>query len=86
MLSKGAHQDNSALRPQSSVLAGLSPALRSKLVKLGIAGDFDLVLHLPLRYLDETHIFPIAHAPYGQMVQVEVWWSRPRCGFGRGVS
>ena len=71
MLSKGAHQDNSALRPQSSVLAGLSPALRSKLVKLGIAGDFDLVLHLPLRYLDETHIFPIAHAPYGQMVQVE---------------
>ena len=61
----------SALSPQSSVLAGLSPALRSKLVKLGIAGDFDLVLHLPLRYLDETHIFPIAHAPYGQMVQVE---------------
>ena len=71
MLSKGAHQDNSALRPQSSVLAGLSPALRSKLAKLGIAGDFDLVLHLPLRYLDETHIFSIAHAPYGQMVQVE---------------
>ena len=49
----------------------LPPALRSKLAKLGIATDWGLVLHLPLRYVDETHIFPLAHAPYGQMVQVE---------------
>ena len=49
----------------------LPPALRSKLAKLGIATDWGLVLHLPLRYVDETHIFPLAHAPYGQLVQVE---------------
>ncbi len=62
---------HSVLDSQSSVLLGLSPAMRSKLAKLGIVRDFDLVLHLPLRYVDETHIFPIAHAPYGQLVQVE---------------
>ena len=49
----------------------LTPALQNKLAKLGIVTDWGLVLHLPLRYVDETHIFPIAHAPYGQMVQVE---------------
>ena len=47
-------------------------ASRDKLTKLGIHCDFDFVLHLPLRYLDETHIYPIAHAPYGQLTQVEV--------------
>jgi len=61
--SAGAHQ---------SLIDTLTPALRSKLAKLGISSDFDLVLHLPLRYVDETHIFPVAHAPYGQLVQVEV--------------
>ena len=45
---------------------------RDKLTKLGIHSDFDFVLHLPLRYLDETHIYPIAHAPYGQLTQIEV--------------
>ncbi|MBI5752699.1 MAG: ATP-dependent DNA helicase RecG [Hydrogenophilales bacterium] len=44
---------------------------RDKLAKLGIHRDFDFVLHLPLRYVDETHIYPIAHAPFGQLVQVE---------------
>ena len=63
--------DNSVPSPQPSVLSPQSPALRSKLAKLGIANDFDLILHLPLRYVDETHIFPIAHAPIGQLVQVE---------------
>lgn len=46
-------------------------ATRDKLPKLGIRRDFDLILHLPLRYVDETHLYPIAHAPYGQTVQVE---------------
>ena len=53
------------------ILAALAKPLRAKLAKLGIARDLDLVLHLPLRYLDETHIYPIAHAPYGQLTQVE---------------
>ena len=54
-----------------SILQAQSPATRSKLGKLGILSDFDLLLHLPLRYVAETHIFPIGHAPYGQLVQVE---------------
>ena len=45
---------------------------RDKLTKLGIHSDFDFVLHLPLRYLDEIHIYPIAHALYGQLTQIEV--------------
>ncbi len=53
------------------ILSALSKPTREKINKLGIHRDFDLVLHLPLRYLDETHIHPIAHAPYGQLVQVE---------------
>jgi ATP-dependent DNA helicase RecG len=58
---------------------GKSPETRSsgsrtaaaKLDKLGIRGEFDLVLHLPLRYEDETRITTIAGAPPGVPVQVE---------------
>ncbi|BEV72180.1 ATP-dependent DNA helicase RecG [Paludibacterium sp. THUN1379] len=48
-----------------------APALLKKLEKLGIRRRFDLVLHLPLRYEDESHLFPIKHAPYGQPALVE---------------
>ncbi len=53
------------------LLAAQSPAIRGKLAKLGIRRDFDLVLHLPLRYVDETRLYPIREAPMGQTVQVE---------------
>ena len=46
-------------------------ATAKKLEKLGIHRRFDLVLHLPLRYEDETHLYPIDKAPYGQAVLVE---------------
>jgi ATP-dependent DNA helicase RecG len=46
-------------------------AIGAKLAKLGISGDFDLVLHLPLRYEDETQLTPIAGALPGTAVQVE---------------
>lgn len=49
----------------------VAPALAKKLDKLGLRRRFDLVLHLPLRYEDETHLYPIADAPYGQTVLVE---------------
>ncbi|MGR2679912.1 ATP-dependent DNA helicase RecG [Chromobacterium haemolyticum] len=49
----------------------VAPALAKKLEKLGIRRRFDLVLHLPLRYEDETHLYAIADAPYGQAVLVE---------------
>ena len=44
-----------------------------KLARLGLRTDMDLVLHLPLRYEDETTIVPIHDAAFrgGQSVQVE---------------
>lgn len=40
-------------------------------MRLGIRNALDLLLHLPLRYEDETHLFSIGDAPHGQTVQVE---------------
>ncbi len=49
----------------------VSPALAAKLAKLGIVRDADLVLHLPLRWEDETRITPIRDLLPGQMAQVQ---------------
>jgi ATP-dependent DNA helicase RecG len=46
-------------------------SLKSKLEKLGIRSQRDLVLHLPLRYEDETTLTPIGEAREGQPVQIE---------------
>src|SRR5438309_5287438 len=58
---------------QSSINPRLSRTrtASAKLAKLGIRSEFDLVLHLPLRYEDETRVTPIANAPPGLPVQVE---------------
>jgi ATP-dependent DNA helicase RecG len=48
-----------------------SPALARKLEKLGIRSRFDLVLHLPLRYEDETRLTPLGEARRGGSVLVE---------------
>jgi len=45
--------------------------VKAKLAKLGIRREFDLVLHLPLRYEDETRLTPIAEAREGAPVLVE---------------
>ena len=58
-------------RTPQTALAGLGDATLAKLAKLGILRDFDLVLHLPLRYDDETHLYPIGAAPHGEAVLVE---------------
>ena len=47
-------------------------ALRRKLAKIGLHCEADLLVHLPLRYEDETRITPVARAPWGEPVQVEV--------------
>ena len=52
-------------------LSGLSRGTLAKLAKLGIASKFDLVLHLPLRYDDETRLYSLSEAPVGQPVLVE---------------
>ncbi|MGE5027794.1 MAG: ATP-dependent DNA helicase RecG [Betaproteobacteria bacterium] len=52
-------------------IPGVSGAQQAKLDKLGLFTSHDLLLHLPLRYQDETRLYPIAHAPLGQAVLVE---------------
>ena len=54
-----------------STPAKIAPATLAKLAKLGIHHRADLLLHLPLRYEDETHLTPIAHAQPGMTVQVQ---------------
>jgi ATP-dependent DNA helicase RecG len=45
--------------------------LPGKLGKLGLRARFDLVLHLPSRYEDETSLTPARDAPSGKQVQVQ---------------
>ncbi len=49
----------------------VSASVQEKLSRLGIHSELDLILHLPIRYEDETHLFPIGDAPQGQTVQIE---------------
>src|SRR5215813_1213627 len=46
-------------------------AVRDKLEKLGVRRQLDLVLHLPLRYEDETTLTRLADARGGDTVQLE---------------
>jgi ATP-dependent DNA helicase RecG len=54
-----------------SSLSGLSQPTLARLARLGIRSKFDLVLHLPLRYDDETQLYALAEAPLGEPVAVE---------------
>lgn len=58
------------MRPLSE-LRGFTPALCSQLAKLGIHSPQALLLHLPLRYLDETQITPIRDLRLGEQAQIE---------------
>ena len=51
--------------------AKISDATLAKLAKLGIHHRADLLLHLPLRYEDETHLAPIDTVQPGMTVQVQ---------------
>ncbi|WP_373974810.1 ATP-dependent DNA helicase RecG [Chitinibacter sp. SCUT-21] len=55
--------------------AKLPAPLQAKLAKIGINRPFDLVLHLPMRYEDETHLYTIADAQVvagGVLIEGEV--------------
>jgi ATP-dependent DNA helicase RecG len=60
-----------ARRKKSAAEPKPSNTLADKLVRLGIAREQDLVLHLPLRYEDHTHLCPLAALKAGQAWQVE---------------
>ncbi|MDT8364372.1 MAG: ATP-dependent DNA helicase RecG [Nitrosomonas sp.] len=49
----------------------LNEALKQKLGKLGLWCDLDLILHLPLRYEDETRLLPIDRLAVEQTAQIE---------------
>ena len=49
----------------------VSAALATKLARLGIEREADLLLHLPLRWEDETRITPIRDLLPGQVAQVQ---------------
>ncbi len=50
---------------------GLTPTVTAHLNKMGIRTVFDLVLHLPLRYDDETRVVTIDHLTLGVSACVE---------------
>ena len=52
-------------------LPGVAPALVSRLAGIGLVRGFDFVLHLPLRYEDETRVTAIADLLPGVPAQVE---------------
>ena len=49
-----------------------SEALQKKLAKIGLHSEADLLVHLPLRYEDETRITPVNRSFGNEPVQVEV--------------
>ena len=51
--------------------AKISPTTLAKLAKLGVHHRSDLLLHLPLRYEDETHLSPIDTLQAGETAQVQ---------------
>ena len=56
-------------------------ALAARLAKLGIRARFDLVLHLPSRYEDETRLTPLNAAPPGTPVLVEAMVERAEVAY-----
>jgi ATP-dependent DNA helicase RecG len=64
-------KDNIQSSPSPNSTRPGNQAIVEKLARLGISDEFDLVLHLPLRYEDETHLYPIRDLPAQKTVQVE---------------
>src|SRR5690242_12564580 len=62
-----------AAKPAAKPTTPVQKTIESKLAKLGLRTDMDLVLHLPMRYEDETEIVPIREACLrgGHVSQVE---------------
>ena len=46
--------------------------MADKLVKAGVRNDQDILLHIPLRYEDETRITPVADLRLGEFAQAQV--------------
>ncbi len=60
-----------ARKVQNEANAAPSNTIAARLARAGLISDWDFVLHLPLRYEDETRITPIAELIAGSESQVE---------------
>ncbi|MFD0753848.1 ATP-dependent DNA helicase RecG [Massilia norwichensis] len=62
-----------AAKPKAKAATPVQKTIESKLARLGLRTDMDLVLHLPMRYEDETEIVPVREACLrgGHVSQVE---------------
>lgn len=69
---KGAARTSSGRRSAASLLA-----------RLGLHGPDDLVLHLPLRYEDETRLVPIGSLVHGSSAQIQATVTRAEVTRGR---
>ena len=66
-----------------TTLKGVGPKLAEKLDKLGIRVFRDLLFHLPLRYLDQTHITPIGRLKPGVYAVVEAEITDCKIAYGK---
>ena len=53
------------------IRSGKLAPLNERLKKLGLVTDWDFILHLPLRYEDETKIDPVGMLIPGEPAQVQ---------------
>lgn len=61
-----------AERREKKLAGSAGNTLAGRLARLGLRRDIDFVLHLPLRYEDETRITAVSDAPPGVAAQFEV--------------
>ena len=58
-------------KPANTAKTAKTAKTADKLAKLGLTRDIDLVLHLPMRYEDETSLTPIGELVPGETAQTE---------------
>ena len=63
---------NSVANTHFSQALKITPSMADKLVKAGVRNDKDILLHIPLRYEDETRITPVADLRLGEFAQAQV--------------
>ena len=62
---------NNTVAARFSAALKITPSLAEKLAKAGVRNDQDILLHMPLRYEDETRITLLKNAHDGDTVQIE---------------
>ena len=65
-------------------LKGVGPKVAEKLQRLDIHNQNDLLFHLPLRYQDRSHIYPIGSLRAGMECQIKGEVQLSEIKFGRG--